>query len=99
MFAIIGVSFEPGGGYDRNEIVPEMVDERFDSIEEAKEYLKTTELENIKSGVISSIGEKAEKEIEYEIVEKDNHVTIDAFYRKIDPYNPAERHEYTIVRI
>ena len=38
MLKIIYVSFEPGGGYDLNEIVPEMCEEQFDSLEEAQEF-------------------------------------------------------------
>lgn len=99
MFKIIYVSFEPGAGYDRNEITPETIDGKFESIKEAKEYLKTKWLENVKTDVVYAIGEKAEKEVEYEIYEDGNRVTIDAFLRKIDPYNPAERYEFTIVEI
>jgi hypothetical protein len=101
MFKIIYVSFEPGGGYDKNEIVPEMCEEQFETIEEAQEYIKEYMLEAVRDEVICAIGEKAKKEgVKYDLSFEGDRATIDVLEPTISPYQPiVERHEYRIVEI
>ena len=101
MLKIIYVSFEPGGGYDLNEIVPEMCEEQFDSLEEAQEYIKTSILDIVKENVIYAIGEEAEKQmVKYDVRMEGSRATIYVLEPKINPYQPiVERYECRIVEI